>query len=298
MRLQGIAKVAIGRDKVGRQRGEERGTVLEEKKDAEDPGNEDGNPSEEGERFDQDKDANVNSTKNINTVSPTVNVASIENNAIVKNIVYGCVDDPNMLDLEEIGRFSDAKNDDSGADINNLDTYFQVSPIPTTRIHKDHPVEQIIGDLNSAPQTRRMTKNLKEHGEGCQFLGCRLISWQCKKQTVVANFTTEAEYIAASNCCGQVLWIQNQLLDYGYNFMQTKIHIDNETTICIVKNPIFHSKIKNIEIRHHFIKDSNEKKLIQMIKIHTDQNVADLLTKAFYVSRFQYLIASIGMLNL
>ncbi|GKE85611.1 hypothetical protein Tco_1559353 [Tanacetum coccineum] len=60
-----------------------------------------------------------------------------------------------------------------------------------------------------------------------------LISWQCKKQTVVANSTTEAEYIAASNCYGQVLWIQNQLLDYGYNFMQTKIHIDNESTICI-----------------------------------------------------------------
>ncbi|GKA94190.1 putative ribonuclease H-like domain-containing protein [Tanacetum coccineum] len=80
---------------------------------------------------------------------------------------------------------------------------------------------------------------------GCQFLGCRLISWQCKKQTV------------------------------------TKIHIDNESTIFIVKNPVFHSKTKHIEIRHHFIRDSNEKKLIQMIKIHIDLNVADLLTKAF-----------------
>ncbi|GJY03698.1 hypothetical protein Tco_0369638 [Tanacetum coccineum] len=97
---------------------------------------------------------------------------------------------------------------------------------------------------------------------GCQFLGCRLISWQCKKQTVVANSTTEVEYVAASSCCGQVLWIQNQLLDYGYNFMHTKIYIDNESTICIVKNPVFHSKTKHIEIRHHFIRDSNEKKLI------------------------------------
>ncbi|GJR01364.1 putative ribonuclease H-like domain-containing protein [Tanacetum coccineum] len=70
----------------------------------------------------------------------------------------------------------------------------------------------------------------------------RLISWQCKKQIVVANSITEVEYVVASSCCGQVLWIQNQLLDYG---------------------------------------DSNEKKLIQMIKIHTDKNVADLLTKAF-----------------
>ncbi|GJV74924.1 putative ribonuclease H-like domain-containing protein [Tanacetum coccineum] len=87
---------------------------------------------------------------------------------------------------------------------------------------------------------------------GCQFLGCRLISWQCKKQAVVAYSIIEAEYIAASNCCGQT---------------------------------------KCIDIRHHFIRDSNEKKLIQMIKIHTDQNVTDLLTKAFDVIRFKYLIA-------
>ncbi|GKB42538.1 putative ribonuclease H-like domain-containing protein, partial [Tanacetum coccineum] len=116
---------------------------------------------------------------------------------------------------------------------------------------------------------------------GCQFLGSRLISWQCKKQTVVANSTTEAEYIAASHCCGQVLWIQNQMLDYGYNFMQTKIHVDNESAICVVKNPVYHSKTKHIEIRHHFIRDSYEKRLIKMVKIHTDNNVADLLTKAF-----------------
>ncbi|GJR32062.1 putative ribonuclease H-like domain-containing protein [Tanacetum coccineum] len=93
--------------------------------------------------------------------------------------------------------------------------------------------------------------------------------------------TTRAEYVAAASCCGQVLWIQNQMLDYGYNFMNTKIFIDNESTICIVKNLVFHSKTKHIEIRHHFIRDSNEKNLIQMIKIHTDLNVADLLTKSF-----------------
>ncbi|GKE64268.1 hypothetical protein Tco_1518429, partial [Tanacetum coccineum] len=105
----------------------------------------------------------------------------------------------------------------------------------------------------------RASLDRKSTTGGCQFLVCRLISWQCKKQTVVANSTTEAEYIVASNCCGQT---------------------------------------KYIEIRHHFIRDSNEKKLVQMIKIHTYQNVANLLTKAFDVSRFEYFIASIGMLNL
>ncbi|GKE76108.1 putative ribonuclease H-like domain-containing protein, partial [Tanacetum coccineum] len=112
-------------------------------------------------------------------------------------------------------------------------------------------------DYASASLERKSTTG------GCQFLDKRLISWQCKKQTIVANSTTEAEYINVANCCGQVLWIQNQMLDYGFNFMNTKIYIDNESTICIVKNPMFHSKTKHIEIRHHFIRDSHEKKLIQ-----------------------------------
>ncbi|GKC88434.1 putative ribonuclease H-like domain-containing protein, partial [Tanacetum coccineum] len=132
---------------------------------------------------------------------------------------------------------------------------------------------------------------------GCQFLGRRLISWQYKKQTIVATFTTKAEYVAAASYHGQVLWIQNQMLDYGFNFMNIKIHIDNESTICIVKNPVFHLKTKHIEIRHHFIRDAFEKKLIQVLKIHTDNNVANLLTKAFDAGRFQFLIVSIGMMN-
>nr|GFD13980.1 uncharacterized mitochondrial protein AtMg00810-like [Tanacetum cinerariifolium] len=65
-------------------------------------------------------------------------------------------------------------------------------------------------DYGGASQDRKSTTG------GSQFLGRKLISWQCKKQTIVATSTAEAEYVAAASCCGQVLWIQNQLLDYGY----------------------------------------------------------------------------------
>nr|GEZ85790.1 ribonuclease H-like domain, reverse transcriptase, RNA-dependent DNA polymerase [Tanacetum cinerariifolium] len=64
-------------------------------------------------------------------------------------------------------------------------------------------------DIIGASQDRKSTTG------GSQFLGRRLILWQCKKQTIVDTSTTEAEYVAAASCCGQVLWIQNQLLDYG-----------------------------------------------------------------------------------
>ncbi|GKC07394.1 hypothetical protein Tco_0999004 [Tanacetum coccineum] len=132
---------------------------------------------------------------------------------------------------------------------------------------------------------------------GCQYLGRRLVSWQCKKQTIVAISYTEEEYVAAASCCAQVLWMQNQLLDYGFNFMNTEIYIDNESTICIVKNPVFHSKTKHIQIRHHFIRDCYEQRLINVVKVHTDDNIADLLTKGFELARFNFLVVTIGMMN-
>nr|GEV91586.1 hypothetical protein [Tanacetum cinerariifolium] len=94
-------------------------------------------PSTEEPKVNQEKDVIVNNTNNINTISPTDNAAGIVDNVIDENIVYGCADDPNIPDLEEISIFRDAENDDLGADMNNLDIYFQVGHVPTTRIHKD-----------------------------------------------------------------------------------------------------------------------------------------------------------------
>ncbi|GJZ68135.1 putative ribonuclease H-like domain-containing protein, partial [Tanacetum coccineum] len=133
------------------------------KKDAKDLGNKDSEvPRTEGPRVNQEKDASINNTNTINTVSLTVNTAGIEDNVVDENIVYGCDDDPNMPELEEIVYSDDDEDVGAEADINNLDTHIPVSPIPTTRIHKDHPVEQIIRDIYSTPQTRRMTKSVTE----------------------------------------------------------------------------------------------------------------------------------------
>ncbi|KAJ9561036.1 LOW QUALITY PROTEIN: hypothetical protein OSB04_006196 [Centaurea solstitialis] len=135
----------------------------------------------------------------------------------------------------------------------------------------------------------------KSTSGGCQFLGARLVSWQCKKQTTVSTSTAEAKYVAAAQCCSQVLWIQNQMLGYGITFLNTPVYIDNNNAISIVNNPVKHSKTKHIEIKYHFIRDSNEKK--NSLKLHTDYQYADLFTKAFDVGRFKLLITSLLLLG-
>ncbi|GJZ62580.1 putative ribonuclease H-like domain-containing protein [Tanacetum coccineum] len=130
----------------------------DEKKVTEEPGKEGGDPSKEDERDDQEKDASVNNTNNVNAASTN------EVNVVGRKASIELPDEPNMPALEDIVYSDDDEDVGAEADMNNLDAFMPVSPIPTTRVHKDHPVEQIIGDLNSAPQTRRMTKNLEEHG--------------------------------------------------------------------------------------------------------------------------------------
>ncbi|GJW60396.1 reverse transcriptase domain-containing protein [Tanacetum coccineum] len=101
-----------------------------------------------------------NNTNNVNVVSSIVNAAGIEVNAVGAKTSIKLPNDPNMPELEDIIYSDDDEDVGTETDMNNLNTFMLVSPILTTSIHKDHPVEQIIGDLNSASQTRRMTKNL------------------------------------------------------------------------------------------------------------------------------------------
>ena len=89
----------------------------------------------------------------------------------------------------------------------------------------------------------------------CQFLGHMLVSWSSKKQNSVALSTTKTEYIAAGSCCAQILWIKQQLSDFGVTMHNVSIFCDNTSAINITKNPVQQSRTKHIEIRHHFIRD-------------------------------------------
>jgi hypothetical protein len=137
----------------------------------------------------------------------------------------------------------------------------------------------------------------KSTSGGCQFLGGRIVSWQCKKQTSVAQSSCEAEYIAAGYCCSQVLWIQQQLRDYGMNISNTPICIDNKSAIDITKNPKNFKVTKHIDIKYHFIRDCFEKKFIHLEKVITNDNLADLYTKAFDGPRLEKLYTLNGMKN-
>nr|GEW49876.1 ribonuclease H-like domain-containing protein [Tanacetum cinerariifolium] len=201
---------------------------------------------------DEFEDFSSTSTNRVNAASTPVNAGPSDNavsltfeisrkSSFVDPSQYP--DDPDMPALEEILYSDDEEDVGAEADFSNLETSITISPIPTTRVHKDHLVTQIIGDLSSAPQTRSMTRMVKEQGfenpdypdevykvvkalyglhqapracdyagasldrksttGGCQFLGCRLISWQCKKQTVVSTSSIEAEYVADASCYAQ-----------------------------------------------------------------------------------------------
>ncbi|GJS06463.1 ribonuclease H-like domain-containing protein [Tanacetum coccineum] len=121
----------------------------------------DEDPRKHSEYKDQEKEDNVNNTDNVNAPSTNeVNVIGVKTSIKLPF-------DPNMPTFEDIIIFDFSigdEDDDAETAINNLDTTIQVSPIPTIRIHKYHPLDQVIRYLQSATQTRRMSKNLEEHG--------------------------------------------------------------------------------------------------------------------------------------
>ena len=111
----------------------------------------------------------------------------------------------------------------------------------------------------------------KRTSGSCQFLGQRLVSWFSKKQQSTTTSTAEVEYIVAGSCCAQLLWIRNQLLDYGLVLENIPLMCDNTSAISIVANPVNHSNIKHIEIRYYFIMEHAANGTITVTYVPTEK---------------------------
>ncbi|GJZ50198.1 retrovirus-related pol polyprotein from transposon TNT 1-94 [Tanacetum coccineum] len=106
----------------------------------------------------------------------------------------------------------------------------------------------------------------KSTSGGIQFLGDKLVSWMSKKQNCTAMSSAEAEYVALSASCAQVMWMRTQLQDYGFNYNKIPLYCDSQSAIAISCNPVQHSRTKHIHTRYHFIKEPGEIGLPQFIE--------------------------------
>ncbi|GJV93064.1 retrovirus-related pol polyprotein from transposon TNT 1-94 [Tanacetum coccineum] len=144
-------------------------------------------------------------------------------------------------------------------------------------------------DHAGCQDTRRSTSG------SMQFLGDRLVSWSSKRQKSAAISSTEAEYIAMSGCCAQILWMRSQLTDYGLGFNKIPMYCDNKSAIALSCNNVQHSRSKHIDIRFHFIKEHVENGVIELYFVNTEYQLADIFTKALARERIEFLINKPGM---
>ncbi|GJU12895.1 retrovirus-related pol polyprotein from transposon TNT 1-94 [Tanacetum coccineum] len=144
-------------------------------------------------------------------------------------------------------------------------------------------------DHAGCQDTRRSTSG------SMQFLGDRLVSWSSKRQKSAAISSIEAEYIAMSGCCAQILWMRSQLTDYGLGFNKIPMYCDNKSAIALSCNNVQHSRSKHIDIRFHFIKEHVENGVIELYFVNTEYQLADIFTKALARERIEFLINKLGM---
>ena len=128
------------------------------------------------------------------------------------------------------------------------------------------------------------------------MLGNSVISWTSKKQPVVALSTTEAEYIALCLATQEAVWLRRLLASVGQNQKEsTKIFEDNQGTIHISKNPRHHPRTKHIDIKYHYVRESVQKNVINVVHCDTNRMVADTFTKGLPKPAFEKHRASMNV---
>ncbi|RVW24713.1 Copia protein [Vitis vinifera] len=124
----------------------------------------------------------------------------------------------------------------------------------------------------------------------CFSFGSGVFSWSSRKQEVVAQSTAEAEYIATVAAVNQALWLRKLLTDLDMKQeVSTKVFVDNQATISIVNDPVFHGKTKHFKIKLYFLREVQKEGDIQLVYCNTESQNADILTKALPKIRFEFL---------
>lgn len=142
------------------------------------------------------------------------------------------------------------------------------------------------GDIDTSKSTRGVA----------YFLGKSMISWQSQKQKVVALSTCEAEYMAASVAACQGVWLARLLGDFRSTTVEcVELNVDNQSALALMKNLVFHDRSKHIRMRYHFIRQSVEEGDIHPGYICSEEQLADILTKALPKARFEDLRTKLGM---
>ncbi|GKE32898.1 retrovirus-related pol polyprotein from transposon TNT 1-94 [Tanacetum coccineum] len=105
----------------------------------------------------------------------------------------------------------------------------------------------------------------------------------------------EAEYIALSGCCAQILWMHSQLTDYDFEFNKIPLYYDNKSAIALCCNNVQHSRAKHIDVRYHFIKEQVENGIVELYFVRNEYQLVDIFTKPLPRERFNFLIEKLGI---
>ncbi|GJR08164.1 retrovirus-related pol polyprotein from transposon TNT 1-94 [Tanacetum coccineum] len=133
----------------------------------------------------------------------------------------------------------------------------------------------------------------KSTSGGIQFLGDKLVSWTSKKQDCTAMTSAEAEYVALSASCAQVMWTRTPFKDYGFNYNKIPLYWASQSAIAISCNPVQHSRTKHIHTQYDFIKEQVENGIIELYFVRTEYQLADMFTKALSEDRHGYAVSSL-----
>ena len=124
------------------------------------------------------------------------------------------------------------------------------------------------------------------------------ISWKSSLQSVVALLTTKAEYIALTEVVKEAIWLRRLVYELGFKQEVIKVNCDSSSVIQLSKNPKYHERTKHIDVRMHFIRDEISKGVVNVVKVRSEVNLADMLTKHLPSVRFRDLLNLIGSVSL